>query len=98
VARPTIDPEGGEAVKTVALLVAFLLAGSLAWPAGNEAEGKVKTWDATSSTVTLEDGTTLTVPESVAQRGEITEGVTVKASYEEKDGKKVVSQMEVKRQ
>jgi hypothetical protein len=85
-----------ESMKTLALLVAFLLAGSLGWAAGNEVEGKVKAWDATSSTVTLEDGTTLTVPDTVEQRAQITEGATIKASYEEKDGKKVVSQMEVK--
>jgi hypothetical protein len=45
--------------------------------------------------VTLEDGTTLSVPASVTERSAIKEGAMVKVSYEEKDGKKVVSKIEV---
>jgi len=81
--------------KTVTLLVALLFAVSVAWAADKEVQGKVKGWDAAAGMVTLEDGTTLSVPASVTERGDIKEGVMVKVSYEEKDGQKVVSKMEV---
>jgi Cu/Ag efflux protein CusF len=80
--------------KSLTLLVALLLAASVAWAAG-EVQGKVKSWDSAAGTVTLEDGTMLSVPESVKERADIKEGATVKASYDEKDGKKVVSTMQV---
>jgi Cu/Ag efflux protein CusF len=82
-------------VKLVTLLVVLLFAVSIAWAADKEVQGKVKGWDAAAGMVTLEDGTVLSVPASVAQRGDIKEGATVKVSYEEKDGKKVVSKIEV---
>lgn len=82
-------------MRTATLVVALLLAASLGWAAGNEVEGKVKNWDANTNTVTLEDGTTLSVPETFQERERIREGATVKASYEEKDGRKVVSKIEV---
>jgi Cu/Ag efflux protein CusF len=81
--------------KSLTLLVALLLAASVAWAAGNEVQGKVKSWDSAAGTVTLEDGTTLSVPASIKERADIKEGATVKASFEEKDGKKVVSKIEV---
>jgi Cu/Ag efflux protein CusF len=81
--------------KVATLLVALLFAMSVAWAADKEMQGKVKGWDATAGIVTLEDGTMLSVPASVAQRGDIKEGAMVKVSYDEKDGKKVVSKVEV---
>jgi Cu/Ag efflux protein CusF len=81
--------------KAVALLVALLFAVSMAWAADKEVQGKVKSWDAAAGTVTLEDGTALSVPASVKERADIKEGAMVKASYEEKDGKKVISKIEV---
>ena len=81
--------------KSLTLLVALLLAASVAWAAGNEVQGKVKSWDSAAGTVTLEDGTTLSVPASIKERADIKEGATVKASFEERDGKKVVSKIEV---
>ncbi len=82
-------------MKPVALLVALLLSVSIASAAGNEVQGKVKKWDAQTQTITLEDGTQLTVPAGVKESAQIKEGAMVKASYEEKDGKKVVSKIEV---
>jgi Cu/Ag efflux protein CusF len=81
--------------KSLTLLVALLLAASVAFAAGNEVQGKVKSWDSAAGTVTLEDGTTLSVPASIKERADIKEGAMVKASFEEKDGKKVVSKIEV---
>ena len=80
--------------KSLTLLVALLLAASVAW-AGGEVQGKVKSWDSAGGTVTLEDGTMLSVPASIKERANIKEGATVKASFDEKDGKKVVSKIEV---
>ena len=42
----------------------------------------------------LEDGTQLWLAESVSA-DDLKEGATVKASYEEKDGKKVVTEIQV---
>jgi Cu/Ag efflux protein CusF len=81
--------------KSLTLLVALLLAASVAFAAGNEVQGKVKSWDSAAGTVTLEDGTTLSVPASIKERADIKEGAMVKASFEEKDGKKVDSKIEV---
>jgi Cu/Ag efflux protein CusF len=81
--------------KSLTLLVALLLAASVAFAAGNEVQGKVKSWDSAAGTVTLEDGTMLSVPASIKERANIKEGATVKASFDEKDGKKVVSKIEV---
>src|SRR5262249_13726495 len=82
-------------MKTVAVLVALLLSVSIVSAAGNEVSGKVKKWDAATHTITLEDGTQLTVPATVKEAAQIKEGAMVKASYEEKDGKKVISKIEV---
>ena len=47
-----------------------------------EVEGKVKTMDASGKSVTLEDGTKLTIPDSLkAARGTLKEGAMVKATY-----------------
>ena len=81
--------------KSLTLLVALMLAASVAFAAGNEVQGKVKSWDSAAGTVTLEDGTMLSVPASIKERADIKEGAMVKASFEEKDGKKVVSKIEV---
>src|SRR5262245_24883066 len=82
-------------MKFLAVLVALLLSASLVSAAGNEVQGKVKKWDAASHTITLEDGTQLTLPAGAKEAAQIKEGAMVKASYEEKDGKKVISKMEV---
>jgi Cu/Ag efflux protein CusF len=82
-------------MKVLALFVALLLSVSMVSAAGNEVQGKVKTWDAATQSLTLEDGTQLTVPATIKESAKIKEGAMVKASYEEKDGKKVISKIEV---
>ncbi len=60
-------------------------------------EGKIKAVDPTGNKVLLDDGTQLMIPATVSiPKGKLKEGATVKASYEEKDGQKVVTSMEVK--
>jgi Cu/Ag efflux protein CusF len=62
-----------------------------------EVEGKIKSMDRSRTKVTLEDGTTLTIPSSLkAARGALTKGARVKATYEEKGGQKVVTSLEVR--
>jgi Cu/Ag efflux protein CusF len=80
-------------MKALALLVALLLSVSIVSAA--DVQGKVKKWDAATQTITLEVGTQLTVPATVKESAQIKEGAMVKASYEEKDGKKVISKIEV---
>lgn len=68
-------------------------------PMAIEIEGKVKTMDGSGKSVTLEDGTKLSIPDSLkAARGALREGAIVKATYEEKDGEKVVTSIEVRLQ
>jgi hypothetical protein len=50
--------------------------------------------DTTERSIVLEDGTQLWLAESVSS-DQLKEGATVKASYEEKDGKKMVTAIEI---
>lgn len=81
------------------ILAAFLLALALAgtaWAA--EAQGKIKTVDPAGRIITLEDGTQLTIPATVRLgRTALMPGAEVKASYEEKNGEKVVRIIDVHR-
>jgi uncharacterized protein DUF1344 len=61
-------------------------------PQAKEIQGKVKTLDRSKNTVTLEDGTRLMIPESIkVSSGTLKKGAMVIATYEEKDGQKVVT-------
>jgi ferric-dicitrate binding protein FerR (iron transport regulator) len=74
----------------VAMLLA-LAAGPL-W--ADEVSGKIQKVDTMERSIVLEDGTQLWLAESVSADA-LKEGATVKASYEEKDGKKVATEIEV---
>jgi hypothetical protein len=78
-----------------AVLAALLLVVSVAAAAGNEVQGKVKMWDAASNTLTLEDGTQISVPAGVQVPRDLAAGANVKASYDEKDGKKTATSIQV---
>jgi len=61
-----------------------------------EVSGKIQKVDSADRSIVLEDGTQLWLAESVSvSADQLKEGATVKASYEEKDGKKVVTKIEV---
>ena len=60
----------------------------------DEVSGKIQKVDTNDRSIVLEDGTQLWLADSVSADA-LKEGATVKASYEEKDGKKVVTQIEV---
>jgi uncharacterized protein DUF1344 len=62
-----------------------------------EVEGRIMNVHPSGGMVTLDDGTLLTIPPTVGiQRGALKEGATVKASYEERNGQKVVTSIEVR--
>lgn len=83
--------------RALAVLAALLLVVSVASAAGNEVEGKVKSYDQTSNTLILEDGTQISVPATVkVEADKLKAGAMVKASFEEKDGKKTATSIEVK--
>jgi small nuclear ribonucleoprotein (snRNP)-like protein len=83
--------------RVLAVLTALLLVTSVGWAAGNEVEGKIKSYDQTSNMLTLEDGTEISVPADVkVERDQLKAGASVKASFEDKDGKKTATSIEVK--
>jgi len=59
-------------------------------------EGKVMAVDPAGKSLTLDDGTKLTIPETVKfSRADLKPGAAVKAAYEEKDGQKILTNLEV---
>lgn len=65
-------------------------------PMEKEVEGKIKTLDTSGKSVTLEDGTKLTIPDSLkAARGTLKEGAMLKATYQEMGGEKVLTSIQV---
>ena len=78
----------------VLALVAVLTLGTVAW--AGDVEGKIKSVDTSGRVVTLEDGTTLTIPPTAkVEKNALKPGATVKASFEEKGGDKVVTAIQV---
>lgn len=73
----------------IALLVTFAVGAR-----AEEIEGKIQQVDASQRTFTLEDGTQVRVAEGVSMES-LKEGKTVKASYEERDGNKIATSLEV---
>jgi len=66
--------------------------------AAKEVEGKITAVDPAGKMVMLDDGTQLEIPATVkVDKKALKPGATVKASYEEKDGKKVVTSIDVKK-
>jgi len=62
---------------------------------GAEVEGKIQAVNTDERTVTLDNGARLWLPDT-ADLDVLKEGVEIKASYEERDGKNVVTDLEVK--
>jgi hypothetical protein len=79
-------------VLAVVLAVVVSLAAAGAW--AEEIQGKVQTINAAERMIVLEDGTQIWVAEGVSL-DTLKEGATVKAAYEERDGKKVATSLEV---
>ena len=77
-------------ILAVAMALALPVAG--AWAA--DMEGKVKQIEVNQRVLTLEDGTKLYWTDSVTVK-EIKQGAQVKATYEEKDGKFVLTNIQI---
>jgi Cu/Ag efflux protein CusF len=60
---------------------------------GPEVEGRVQ--NVKGDQVTLSDGTQLTVPKSQAKMGELKPGNKIKATYEERNGQKIVTSLRI---
>jgi hypothetical protein len=75
-------------------IVALMLAFTAVPLWAEEVSGKIQKMDPGDRSIVLEDGTQLWLAESVST-DQLKEGATVKASYEEKDGKKVVTAIEI---
>jgi len=76
-----------------ALALALLLVAPVpAW--AGEIEGKIQKIDSADRVLVLEDGTQLSIPQDQSLET-LKEGVIVKAVYEEKDGRKVVTNFKV---
>lgn len=75
---------------TLALLLAVSVVG--AWAA--DVESKIQQVDASDRMVVLEDGTKLWIAEGLPMDS-LKEGAKVKASFEERDGKNVATQIQI---
>ena len=78
--------------KVVGLMVALVLtlAAATSWAA--EIEGKLQSMDVGKGVIVLDNGTQLWLAEGVKHEA-IAPGTKVKASYEERDGKKVITKL-----
>jgi hypothetical protein len=77
-----------------AVVVALMLALGAAGAWAEEIRGKIQTVDTAERTIVLEDGTKVWVAEGVPMDS-VKEGLAIKASYEERDGKKIATSLEV---
>jgi hypothetical protein len=75
---------------TVAIVLVLSVAG--AWAA--EIEGKIQSVDTSDRSLVLQDGTRLWVAEGVPM-DTLQAGAEVKASYEERDGKNILTSVEI---
>ena len=78
-------------VATMFALLLILGAGA-AW--AEDVSGKIRSIDQSQRMIVLEDGTELWIAEGLAT-DTLKDGASVKASYEERDGKKVVTGFQV---
>jgi Cu/Ag efflux protein CusF len=79
-----------------ALVVAPVMAQQAPASGAKTIEGKVMAVDPAGKSVTLDDGTKLTIPDSVkVSNADLKPGAAVKAAYEEKDGQKILTHLEI---
>ncbi len=81
-------------MKTLGLALTLLLTLAVAGAWAADVEGKIQQVNMTDRTIVLDDGTQLYLAEGVPTDN-LREGAKVKASYEEREGKKVVTGIQV---
>ena len=81
--------------KVIGLVLAIVLIGSVGLAvAGGEHKGKIVTFDSGDRLVVFEDGTKVWLSEGLTVEG-LKEGAMIKVTYEERDGKNVVTAVEI---
>ena len=80
--------------KVMGIAMALLLGVGVAGAWADDVEGKIAKVDAGERVIQLEDGTRLVVAEGVPMDN-LAEGKTLKASFEERDGNKIATSVEV---
>ena len=80
--------------KVLGAVLAMLLGLGVAGAWAEEVAGKIKSVDTAVRVIVLEDGSTIWIAEGVVMDN-LQEGKSVKASYEEREGKKVATSVEV---
>jgi uncharacterized protein DUF1344 len=80
-------------VKTIAGVIAGLLLACGAAASGEEIQGKIRSLDSHERAFSLEDGTEIVLAEGVPMTT-LKPGRSVKASYEERDGRKIATSVE----
>ena len=80
--------------KVIGIVMALLLVFAVAGAWAEEIQGKIKAVDVAERAFSLEDGTQLWMAEGLPL-DTLKEGASVKAAYEERDGKKIVTSIEV---
>ena len=80
--------------KVLGIALALLLGLGIAGACAEEVSGKIQSVDPSDRTIVLDDGSKIWVAEGIPMDN-LQEGKSVKASYEERDGKKVATSVEV---
>jgi len=80
--------------KVLGAVLAMLLGLGVAGAGAEEVAGKIKSVDTAVRVIVLEDGSMIFIAEGIAMDN-LQEGKSVKASYEEREGKKVATTVEV---
>ena len=80
--------------KVLGAVLAMLLGLGVAGAGAEEVAGKIKSVDTAVRFIVLEDGSMIFIAEGIAMDN-LQEGKSVKASYEEREGKKVATTVEV---
>lgn len=81
--------------KMVGTAWTLLVALAVGTACAEEIQGRIKSLDTTERVIALENGTRIWVAEGLPI-GTLREGAIVKASYEERDGKKIATSIEIK--
>lgn len=72
-------------------VLALAVAGTMSFPAFADANGVVKEYNKETRVITLEDGTTWTIPEAVAIPPEVAAGAKVDVQTDKNDNTKVIN-------
>ena len=81
-------------MRVLGVVLALVLAVSVAGAWAGSIEGKIQQVDIADRAIVLDDGTKLWIAEWLGM-DKLREGAEVKASYEERDGKNMVTSFEV---